>query len=151
MRAWRGLETDVGGGMSTLGGWAGHERSKTKELLQVQQYSTKCRPAWPSLPARWALWRQGRLLLNTTAGNLMLIQQVADQAQPDQLVVVGSLDVVVVPTLVQPGVDTCDWSWSVVRLVVHKLPVAYDLGRHPPQRTLAIGTFRGWRDVLVLG
>ncbi len=84
----------------------------------------------------------------------MRIQQVADQAQPDQLVVVESLDVVVAPALVQPHVDIGDWSWSVVHIVVHKLPVAQDLGRRPQQRTFGIGTFGyrfGWCYVLVLG
>ena len=53
----------------------------------------------------------------------MCIQQVADHAQPDQLLVVESLNVIVSPALVQPRVDIGDWSPSlpVVRLVVHKI------------------------------
>ncbi len=53
----------------------------------------------------------------------MCIQQVADHAQPDHLVVVESLDVIVRPALVQPRVDIGDRSRPVVRLVVLKLPV----------------------------
>jgi hypothetical protein len=53
----------------------------------------------------------------------MCIQQVADHAQPDHLVVVESLDDIVRPALVQPRVDIGDRSRPVVRLVVLKLPV----------------------------
>ena len=83
----------------------------------------------------------------------MCIQQVPDGADPDQIVVVESFDIIVAPALVQPRVDVGDWSWSAVRLVVHKVPFAKDLGRRPAAPTFRIGTFSvrfGWRDVLIL-
>ncbi len=93
-----------------------------------------------------------RRFLGLRDPSIMYIQQVADQAHPDQLVVVKSLDIIVTSALAQPHVDVGDRSWSVVHLVVHKLPFAEDLCRRPQQQTFGIGTFSfrfGWLDVLV--
>ncbi len=79
-------------------------------------------------------------------GNAVELQQVVDSANLAQFLLVVGHEVVPLPARVYPGVDVGDRSWPLVRLVVLQAPVAEDLARRPPQRTISL---RG-RDVLVL-